>query len=250
MKASVIIQARMSSSRLPGKVMMEVKGKPLIGHMIDRLKHCKNVDQIIVATSHESANGILCEYLEKNDIDVFSGSENDVLSRYYEVAKKYNISNIVRLTADCPLIDPSVVDHFINEFFKLTADYIYPSPTLAEGLDTEVFKFHALEIAFHKAKKISEREHVTQYFHNNPGLFKMVKLNNKTDDSKYRITVDEKEDYEVVKRIFKALYQSEKEPFGIEQIKKFLDQNPEIFAMNASIIRNEGLQISLKTEKE
>lgn len=244
-RAAVIIQARMSSTRLPGKVMMEVMGEPLIGHMIDRLKHCKRVDDIIVATSVDSANDKMCKYLMERGVKVFRGSENDVLERYYLAAKQFNLQYIVRLTADCPLIDPDIVDKFITEFFSQGADYVCGTPRLAEGLDTEVFSFQILENAYRHAGKKSEREHVTRYFHNNPYLFKLVKIENETDDSKYRITVDEQADFEVVKKIFEKLYINKNTIFDITAIKKFLDQHPEIQALNSSIVRNEGLLNSL-----
>lgn len=250
MKASIIIQARMASSRLPGKVMLKVLGKPLIGHQIDRLKKCNNVDNIIVATSTDKSNIPLCDYLHAIGIKTYIGDENDVLKRFYLAAKEIHAQNIVRLTADCPLIDPIVVDKYIVEFFTKKLDYIYPDLTFAEGLDTEVFTFEALEIAYKYATREPEREHVTQYFHNNKEKFKISQLINITDDSKYRITVDEESDFFVVKKIMEALYTNDNNSFGIEEIKDFLNQHPEIFSLNSSIIRNEGLQISLNNEKK
>jgi spore coat polysaccharide biosynthesis protein SpsF len=250
MKASVIIQARMASSRLPGKVMLKISGKPLIGYQIERLKVCNNVENIIVATSTEESNIPLCEYLHSIGIKTYIGDEDDVLKRFYYAAKENNVRNIVRLTADCPLIDPKIVDKYIAEFFSKDLDYIYPDLTFAEGLDTEVFTFDALERAFNYAKRTPEREHVTQYFHNNKDMFKISRLVNTTDDSKYRITVDEENDFIVVKKIFEALYKDSNSVFGIEEIKEFLNQNPNIYFLNSLIMRNEGLQISLDAEKE
>ena len=248
MKATIIIQARMDSTRLPQKVMMKILGKPLIELQIERLKHCKNVDKIIVATSKNKSNDILCEFLNKIGIPIYVGDEEDVLKRYYFAAKKINAKNIVRLTADCPLIDPVIVDTYIQTFFNQNLDYIYPDLSFAEGLDTEVFTFQALEIAYNCAKRESEREHVTQYFHNNKEKFKTLRLKNISNDSKYRITVDEAEDFYVVKRIFKALYKEQNYPFGFNEIKNYLINNPKIYEVNTSIIRNEGLQISLNKE--
>jgi len=140
-KATAIIQARMSSTRLPGKVMMTVLGKPLIGHMLDRLACAKNIDDVIVATSLKLANNEMCDYLDSLGIKVFRGSETDVLERFYLAGKKFSLKTIVRLTGDCPLIDPAIVDHFISEFFKQNVDYLAGDHTWAEGLDTEVFSF-------------------------------------------------------------------------------------------------------------
>jgi|SRR3989339_389252 len=244
-KASVIIQARMSSTRLPGKVMMKVIGKPLIGHMIDRLRHASMIDKIIVATSIDNANNLMYDYLKSYGVIVYRGSENDVLARFYEAAHKYKLKYIIRVTADCPLIDPNIIDKFVSDFFSRGADYVCGTSRLAEGLDTEVFSFEVLEQAYRQAKKKSEREHVTVYVHNNPTLFNLVKIDNETDDGKYRITVDEPVDFEVVKKVFEALYTNQDHIFGIKEIKKFLDQHPEIHALNSAIVRNEGLLKSL-----
>lgn len=249
-KASIVIQARMGSTRLPGKVMMAVSGKPLIGHMIDRLRQANLVDRIIVATSTDSSNDNMCDYLEQMGISVFRGNEDDVLERFYLAAKSYNLKYIVRLTADCPLVDPHIVDKFINEYFAQKADYLASDQTWAEGLDTEIFSFPILETAYRNAKKQSEREHPTMYFHNHPQLFNIVKFQSPTDDSKYRITVDEPQDLEVVKCIFKALYKDGNGYFGMKEIKSYLDEHPEIYKINSFIIRNEGLIKSLKTDKE
>jgi spore coat polysaccharide biosynthesis protein SpsF (cytidylyltransferase family) len=249
-KASIIIQARMGSTRLPGKVMMAVSGKPLIGHMIDRLRQAKLVDRIIVATSTDSSNDGMCDYLKNIGIDVFRGSEDDVLERFYLAAKLYDLKYIVRLTADCPLVDPQIVDRFISEYFTQKADYLASGQTWAEGLDTEVFSFPLLETAYKNARKSSEREHPTLYFHNHPQLFNIVKSLSPTDDSKYRITVDEPQDLEVVKHVFQALYKDGASYFGINEIKSYLDKHPEIYKNNSSIIRNEGLIKSLKADKD
>ena len=249
-KASIIIQARMSSTRFPGKVLRMVSGKPLIGHMIERLKHCKNVDQIIIATSEEKSNDSLCNYLSEIGMKSFRGDEEDVLSRYYFAAQTLNSKYIVRLTGDCPLIDPIQVDRFIKEISQEKADYVHSGPSFAEGLDTEVFTFKALREAHFGAIKSSEREHCTQYFHNNNENYNIITIDNNVDDSKYRITVDEKEDFVVVKSIFESLYSEEKPLFGISEIKKYLNENPDIFAINSSIIRNEGLIKSLKKEAD
>ncbi|MCD4679457.1 MAG: glycosyltransferase family protein [Bacteroidales bacterium] len=248
MKASIIIQARMSSTRLPGKVMMKISGKPLIGHMILRLEHCKKVDNIIVATSKDRSNDPLCKYLSEIGINAYRGDEENVLSRFYYAALQINAKNVVRLTADCPLIDPIQIDKFIQVLFDKQADYVFGGPSFAEGLDTEVFTFNALKKATKNAMNKSEREHVTLYFHNNNESFNIIRIDNDVDDSNYRITVDEKEDFIVVNKIFEALYNDKKPLFGINQIKNFLNENPDVFTINSRIIRNEGLIKSLKND--
>lgn len=245
-----IIQARMLSTRCPGKVMREVLGKPLIEHMIHRLRHSKNLTDIVVATSTHESNDTMCEYLQDKGIKIFRGSEDNVLERYYHAAKHYGPEYIVRLTGDCPLIDPVIVDQYVKEFFLRKVDFIHPDLSFPVGLDAEVFSFTALEEAYKYAKLKSEKEHVTQYFFNNPGRFTVTKLKNKLDDSKYRITVDEEVDFLVVQNIFEALYTGENDPFGFDKIRTYLDAHEEVFELNASIIRGEGLMISLAEDKK
>jgi spore coat polysaccharide biosynthesis protein SpsF (cytidylyltransferase family) len=250
LKVTAIIQARMTSARLPGKVLMEVMGRPLLSYQIERLRFCKRIRDIIIATTTNKEDDPIAELSHKEGLKLYRGSEDDVLDRYFQAAKEYEAEHIMRLTADCPLIDPVHLDRMIKSFFLKKADYIYPSPTCAEGLDAEVFTFQALEKACNHSKLISEREHVTQYFHNNPDLFKIMRLKNKTDDGKYRITVDEKEDFQVVKRIIEELYATEDKPFGIEKITTFLDNHPDVFNLNSHITRNEGLIKSLEEDTE
>lgn len=246
----VIIQARMSSSRLPGKVMKKIIGRPMIFYLLQRLKSSQKINQIVVATSKKRADDPLAKYIKSQKVDVFRGSEDDVLARFYQAAKEYKAEHIVRITADCPLLDPKILDKLIAFYFQTKADYARLSEFFAEGLDCEVISFKALKTAFKKAKLASEREHVSLYLHNHAKDFKRVKLANKIDDGKYRITVDEPEDFEVVAAIFKALYKKSSPLFGFDQIKKFLDQHPQIMAKNMEIMRNEGLLKSLNKDKQ
>lgn len=245
-----IVQARMSSNRLPGKVMKDILGKPLIGYLLARLKASKRIDKIILATSLDKTNDLLCEYVSKEGFFVYRGSENDVLSRFYYAALNQKVNNIVRITGDCPLIDPALCDKLIDAYLKQKADYAHLDAAYAEGLDCDVFSFKALEQAYKKARLKSEREHVTLYFHNNPVLFKKFIMKNTTDDSKYRFTVDEKEDFKVVTAIIEGLISKYGLSFGFSEIKTFLDNHPEIAKENSHITRNEGLSISLANDKE
>lgn len=245
-----IVQARMFSTRLPGKVMKEVLGKPLIGYLLERLACSIRIDRIIVATSAKKGNDEMCKYIKSKGLDVYRGSEDDVLGRFYHTAAKHNPKSIVRITGDCPLIDPEICDQVINIYLKEKADYVYLGPTFAEGLDCEIFSFPALKVAYKNAKMKSEREHVTLYFHNHPELFNIIAVKNETDDSKYRFTVDEPKDFEVIKAIIEALYKRNSVPFHFKEIKQFLDDHPDIFQKNAYIIRNEGLLKSLRADKE
>ena len=250
MKASAIIQARMSSSRLHGKIMMEVLGKPLIGYMIERLQLCKKVEKIIIATSTDESNDNLCEYLRGENIDIFRGSEDDVLDRFMKAAIEYKIDPIIRMTADCPLIDPKICDQVVEEYFNSGVDFVHTGSTFAEGLDCEIFSFSSLEKSWYDSNLESEREHLTLYMHNHPELFTKKTLVNEIDDSGFRFTVDEEVDFLVVKTIIENLYNKGNKMFNTEDIKRFLNTHPEIFKINANIIRNEGLLISLAKEKK
>ena len=245
---AAIVQTRMTSNRLPGKVMMEVLGQPLLGYLVERLRACKYLDDIIIATTGNREDDIIVDYARENNLLFFRGSENDVLSRYYETAREFGVEHILRVTSDCPLVDPALVDRVITTYLKGGYDYVHLSPAFAEGLDTEVFSFKALEVAHKNARLKSEREHVTLYLNNHLDSFNKFVIENETDDSTYRFTVDEPEDFEVVKAIFEAMYQRNALPFDFGVIKNFLDAHPEIAQKNAHIIRNEGLLISLRND--
>lgn len=247
---AAIVQARMTSTRLPGKVLKEVMGRPLLSYQIERLKRIGNIDKIIIATTVNKEDDPLVSLCQKEGVSFFRGSENDVLDRYYQTAKKFDIKHIMRITADCPLIDPEICDKVVNRYFEAEADYIHTGLTFAEGLDCELMSFKALERAWHEAGLKSEREHVTQYIQNHPELFKKMTVQNKTDDSKYRYTVDEREDFLVVKAIIQNLYDKDSAPFPADEIKAFLDTNQEVFRTNEHVIRNQGLMKSLGEEND
>jgi len=232
-----IIQARMGSKRLPGKVLKVAEGIPLLGHQFKRVNSSSLIDKIVIATSTGKEDEAIVSFCKENGIDYFRGSENDVLSRYYECAKKYNADVVVRLTGDCPLSDPEIIDKVIRLFQSSDVDYAantvppetrkYPS-----GLDAEVFSFTALKRAHEEASDVHDREHVTFYFWKYNNGFKTVQLDSAKDYSKYRITVDYPEDLEVVKFIISTL--KCKGLFGhIEQIAEILDKNTEIEKKNS-----------------
>ncbi len=249
-KTTAIIQARMSSLRLPGKVLMEVMGRPLLSYQIERLRFSKRIDDIIIATTINNEDDPVSKLSQKEGLMVYRGSEDDVLDRYYQTAKECNAEHIMRLTADCPLIDPEVCDQITKFYFNSKFDYVHTGKTFAEGLDCEVFSFIALEKAWKNAQQKSEREHVTLYFRNHPELFKCDKLEHETDDSKYRITVDQEEDYLVVKAIIENLYNRNNKYLKIEEIKSFLEANPNVFVINRNITRNKGLVKSLDEDTQ
>lgn len=249
-KVTAIIQARMTSTRLPGKVLMEVMGRPLLSFQIERLRFSKRIEEIIIATTTNKEDDPIFELAKKEGLNFYRGSEDDVLGRYYQTARKYNITHIMRLTADCPLIDPVICDRIANAYFERGVDYIRTGETFAEGLDCEIMGFNAVVKAWRNAETKHEREHVTPYIRNHPELFKTMVKENDTDDSKYRITVDKEKDFIVVKTILENLYKSKENFFSIHKIKEFLNKNPIVYQLNARIIRNEGSLKSLQEEKE
>jgi len=217
--------------------------------LFERLRISKLIDKIILATSYDHDNDILSGYVEGMGFDVFRGSETDVLERFYLAAKPYNPDYVVRITGDCPLIDPNICDRLFQAILDQRVDYAELSPDFAEGADCEILTFKALEEAYHNAVMKSEREHVTLYINNHHDQFQTFLLSNETNDAHYRYTVDEQEDLDVVKAIIQALYRDKNELFTYQEIKHFLDSNPEIMNHNTHIIRNEGLEISLRNDE-
>ena len=176
----VIVQARMGSSRLRGKVMLSIGGKPMLWHVIDRLKKTEKINEIILAIPDTEENDILEKFAKANKLKYFRGSEKDVLSRYYLAAQKFKIDTILRITSDCPLVDPKLVDLLVEKHLNSGADYTsnVQKRTFPKGLDIEVFNFAALERAYKEGKSDPEREHVTLYIREHPGMFRCVNVEN------------------------------------------------------------------------
>ena len=244
MKILAIVQARMKSNRLPGKVMKKAACKPLIQHLFERISKSKFIDKVILATSVEKTDDLLEEFVKGLGYDVYRGSENDVLDRYYKAAKKYRPDVIVRITGDCPLIDYIITDEVIKYFLENDFDYVSNAnpATFPDGLDTEVFTLSSLKTAWKEANELYEREHVTPYIRES-GLFKVGNFAAKEDHSEERWTVDEPEDYELVKTIFETLGKTS-EYFGMQNILEYKEDNPDVFKVNKNITRNEGLLMS------
>ena len=233
MKTKCILQARISSSRLWGKILLPGFDKPLLLHIIERLKKSKLLEDVIVATSLKDIDDVVFDICKKNKISVFRGHHTDLLSRYYYCAKKFKIGTIVRITSDCPLIDFTLVDKVIKFFNKdKEVDYvsnIHP-PTYPDGYDIEVISFKALKKSFSEAKKNFEREHVTPYIWENPNKFKIKNFQNPMNKNlykKYRLTIDYIEDFYVIFKIYQNLY-PKKKFFDLKDILKYLNLNPKI----------------------
>ena len=251
MKTVVIIQARMGSHRLPGKVLMPLAGRPAIQHVLERAKLIQGVDEVVLATSTASSDDLLVSFCSSLGVRVIRGSELDVLDRYYQAAKSSLADTIVRITGDCPLLDPLESSKVINFYFNTKYDYVSNNnpPTLPDGLDTEVFSFEALEAAWNNAKKKSEREHVTLYIYSHLELFKVENIENKRNLNTYRWTLDEKADYQLLSLIYAELIS--RGVFGhLNEVLDIFDSRPDLFSINNLIQRNEGLILSQKMDFE
>lgn len=247
MKSIAIIQGRMSSKRLPGKVLMNIDGSPLLAHVIRRAEAANVFDTVVFATSSDAADDPVAAYCAAHGKNCFRGSLDDVLERYYQAARTYKADVITRLTADCPLLDPAVIREVVQAFDTHRYDYVSNAiqRTYPDGLDTEVFSIEALTRARNEARLPSEREHVTPYIHKNPHLFRIRHITQDHDLSALRWTVDEPRDLEFVRAIFAELGDG---IFGQEEILALLARKPGLTAINEGIICNEGYAKSLRSD--
>ena len=245
-----ILQARMSSSRLPGKVLRTLCGKPMLLHQIERIQQSQHVQKLVVATSEDPSDDVLAQVCSAAGIAVYRGSLADVLDRFYQAAQKYNATQIVRLTGDCPLTDPEIIDQVITTHLQGEYDYTSSAlhPSYPDGLDAEIIRMEALEIAWKDAKRKSEREHVTYYIYQHPELFRLGEVCNPIDLSHLRWTVDEEEDFRLVDEIYRELYEKNRS-FRMRDILSLCENKPELMKINSKFRRNEGLEKSLYEEK-
>ena len=247
-----IIQARMSSSRLPGKVMQKIsENKRVIDFVINQLQGSKRIEKIIVAIPDEREDDVTYDHLMSKNIFTFRGSLNNVLDRYYQCAKSNSSSIIIRITADCPLIDSVIVDEIVDCYQTKNCDYVSNTinPSFPDGLDTEVFSFEALKRAWGEAVTPSEREHVTPYLYNHPEIFKTYNYANHVDHSGMRWVVDEEVDYLFVTEVYKHLYKYG-EIFYMDDVLELLSKHPELNSINKNIKRNEGYMKSIEGDKK
>ena len=244
-----IVQARSSSSRLPGKVLKPILGKPMILHELERLQRSKRIDKIVLATSQDKSDDVLAKVVDESGAEVYRGSLDDVLDRYYQCAKIYRSDHVVRITGDCPVIDWRIVDAVLEKHLEEENDYTVTTEHFPDGLDTEIFRFSVLERAWKEARLASEREHVTQYFRKHGEIFKLGQVDCKQNLEEMRWTVDEPQDFELIRQIYGALYLDNKD-FSMQDILRLLEQRPEMSTINQGIQRNEGLLKSLREDKE
>lgn len=240
-----IVQARIGSSRLPGKTIADVAGRPLLWHVVDRVRRAKRIDLVVVATTDKSTDDAIAELCEREKIPCFRGDEQDVLDRFYAAARAYHADTVARITADCPLIDPEVIDKVVARFAQGDCDYAANvlRYTYPDGLDTEVFSFAVLERAWREARKPSEREHVTPYLRAGSFRTANVESDAPVPMGAYRWTVDRASDLEFVRQVYGAL--AENESFGYRDVFRLLKERPELATIQAETITNEGYYKSL-----
>jgi glutamate-1-semialdehyde aminotransferase/spore coat polysaccharide biosynthesis protein SpsF (cytidylyltransferase family)/predicted dehydrogenase len=243
-----IIQARMGSSRLPGKSLAEIEKRPMLWHVIQRVKRATLVDRVVVATSTAPADDAIETMCLENGVACHRGSETDVLDRFYHAARAEKAAQVVRITADCPLIDPEVVDRVVRRFQRGDLDYASNAMVRSypDGLDTEIFSFSALERAWHEASKTSEREHVTPYLRSDKFRTANVENDSTSLYQHYRWTVDEAQDLEFIRAVYQAF--REKESFGMKDVLELIEKNPGLEKMNSEIVSNHGYYRSLYEE--
>lgn len=239
---AIIIQARMGSVRLPGKIMKELSGKPVLWHVVERCRQSKKAGQVIVATTINSQDDLVERFCKENKILYYRGSSENVLDRYYQTAKNFGVDNIVRVTSDCPLIDPLVIDEGIETLQKSGFDYLSNysdlgpgKRTFPRGLDMEVFRFSALEQAHSNAVENYEKEHTTPYiWENKKKEFKIypTMIARPEYARNYRLTVDYEEDFQLMEKIYSEFYKEGK-IIDVTKVFLFLDAHPEIVKINA-----------------
>ncbi|MCC7159499.1 MAG: glycosyltransferase family protein [Ignavibacteria bacterium] len=241
MNIVTIIQARTGSTRLPGKVLLEAAGKPLLRHMVERVKYSKFAGTIVVATTLESADDPIAELCRLNNINCFRGSTNDLLERHYKAALVYSADVVLKIPADCPLIDPYIIDRIIVQYLRYRKEIDYLSnlhpASYPDGNDVEVFSFKSIYLAHKNAVMDFEREHTTPYIWNNPDKFRIGNIKWETGldfSNKYRLVLDYSEDYKLIKEIFENLYFS-KTIFRLSDIIDFLIKQPLIAGINSHL---------------
>ena len=235
MNIVAIIQARMGSSRLPAKVMKDVSGQPMLARVVNRVRRAKMPSKVVIATSTETADVAIAEFCDAYSVPVFCGNELDVLDRYYQAARVHAADVVVRITSDCPLIEPEILDRVVEAFQGSQPDYASNTMvrTYPRGLDVEVVGMAALDRAWREASGGYQRTHVTPYFYQNPMLFRCLNVADKLDHSAYRWTVDTTEDLEFVRAIYARLGPSG--VFSWRDVLDLLECEPALVGINRGV---------------
>ena len=249
MNIVAIIQARMSSSRLPGKVLMPLAGTPVLGHVVSRIQRCRTINQVVVATSTDPSDDAIEAWCRLEGVRCHRGSLHDVLDRFQQAAEAEHADAIVRITADCPAIDPEIVDTVVRDFIAGGFDCYGLGGEFPDGLDCTVFAASALARAWHEAKLPSEREHVGPYIEKHPEWFHNGALFRFSGQSHHRWTLDEPRDLAFLQAVFCRLHRPGEAPFGADAVLALLEREPALTRINSLIVRNAGYIKSLAADK-
>lgn len=235
MKLVAIVQARMGSSRLPGKALKDIHGRTMLARVVRRARRSSFIDNLVVATTEKKADDLIVSECESLGVPTFRGSEEDVLDRYYHAAKSFSADSVVRITSDCPLIDPEIIDRVIRVFLDKRPDYASNTleGTYPRGLDVEVFTFNALEEAWRSALQDFERVHVTPYIYQHQKMFKMLSVTGDEDWSCYRWTVDTREDLALIRTLYAKI--DADDLFSWRDVLELLKREPNLAEVNRHI---------------
>lgn len=248
-----VIQARMRSTRLPGKALHEIQGKPLLRQLHDRMAFSRFIDKIVIATAEGEANRPIWEFAKEHNIDYFAGSESDLTDRLYQTGKKYNADIIVRVTGDCPLVDYRIIDRMVQFYLDNRDKYDFVSNTIEttypDGLDLDMMPFTTIEKMWNEVKDPFWREWFNSYIVEHPQDFRLANIKNDKDLSDLRWTVDYEEDFVFVKKVFDELYPKKKD-FSMEDVLKLIEEDPSILEINSKYTRNAAYYEARKEENK
>jgi len=242
-RIAAIVQSRMNSSRLPGKMMLDISGKPLLMRTLERVSKIPDISVVVLATSPAEENKVILDLAEQMEVIGFVGDEEDVLDRYYRAAQHVRADSVVRLTGDCPLLDPNVCHEVVARFLRGDVDYAsnVAPPTFPDGLDTEIISFDALKSIWREATLRSDREHVTQFIHRYPERFKTANITASTDISQLRWTVDESDDLDFIRDVYRGLSKRGCLGLSYQSVLRILKED-ELKDASSIHRRNEGLE--------
>ncbi len=249
-----IVQGRMGSSRLPGKVMLDLGGMPMIARMVHRVRRARMISRVVIATTDDAADDPLADYCQKQGFPLYRGSQFDVLDRYYQAALLFSADVVVRITADCPMIDPAEIDRTVQRFFESGADFAanrLPPPlkrTTPIGFDTEVCTFAALARAWREADQKFEREHVMPYLYATPGRFKVEVVDHDPDLSHLRWTVDTPEDLALARKVYAAF--GNRDDFTFADLMALFDAHPDWLDLNAGVSHRGFLDVDERSSDD